>query len=176
MSSQEKVVAAKAKKVSAVTLDDRSKKILAIRAALKERDDARDNGDYGKSDVIRDRLVKDYDIEIIDQKNGPSGFKFKDGSSTKLSAGVNMPTTTAPSSASKKRSREEDDEDSAKASTTATKKVKVSDKTTASSTAKKGKLSLLYFVHLQKTHYYDSFYSHICIRKHNSYKETQPRN
>jgi hypothetical protein len=146
MNSKEKSVVAKVKKVSTVNLDERSKKILAIRAALKERDDARDNGDYGKSDVIRDKLVNDYDIEIFDQKNGPSGFKFKDGSSTKLSAGVNLPTTSstttkdaAPSSASKKRSREEDDEDSAKASTTTAKKVKVSDKTTASTNAKKGK-------------------------------------
>jgi len=120
----------KSKKVApVVAVDERSERILAIRAALKERDDARDGGDYGKSDQIRDRLVKDYEVELIDQKNGPSGFKFRDGSSTKLTPGVSLPTsdkkqskskttpetnnntsTTTPSSASKKkRSREEED-------------------------------------------------------------------
>ncbi len=91
-------------------LDPHTKRILKIRELMKLRDQARTNGEFGKSDSIRDHLVEKYNVDIIDQKDGPSGWKFKDGSSNKISSGAKLPAkaSDATSSASKKRGRDED--------------------------------------------------------------------
>jgi hypothetical protein len=125
-------------------LDPHTRKILKIRELMKQRDAARASGEFGKSDSIRDLLVEKYKVDIIDQKDGPSGWKFKDGSSNKITAGTKLPSKPvdeAPSSA-KKRGR--DDE----ASQPQTKKRKDEPKqtttttTAASSKPKAGKISL----------------------------------
>lgn len=71
-----------------VVIDDHSKKILAVKALMRERDVARVESDFGKSDTLRDRLMNEYDVTIFDQNGGPSGWKFKDGSTKKLPAGI----------------------------------------------------------------------------------------
>jgi len=71
-----------------VVIDDHSKKILAVKALMRERDIARVESDFGKSDTLRDRLMNEYDVTIFDQNGGPSGWKFKDGSTKKLPAGI----------------------------------------------------------------------------------------
>lgn len=90
-------------------LDPHTRKILKIRELMKLRDQARTNGEFGKSDSIRDHLVEKYNVDIIDQKDGPSGWKFKDGSSNKINSGAKLPPkATDTSSSAKKRSRDEE--------------------------------------------------------------------
>lgn len=72
-------------------LDSKSVEILNIKKLMKERDEAKILSNYVKSDTLRDQLVKDYNIEIFDQKNGPSGWKYKDGRSKKLPNGMIIP-------------------------------------------------------------------------------------
>jgi hypothetical protein len=72
-------------------LDSKAVEILNIKKLIKERDEAKESSNYVKSDALRDQLVKDYDIEIFDQKNGPSGWKYKDGRSKKLPNGMIIP-------------------------------------------------------------------------------------
>jgi FKBP-type peptidyl-prolyl cis-trans isomerase len=83
-------------------------KILQVKRIVKERDLARKNADYGKSDTLRERLEKEHNVEIIDQRDGPSGWKFKDGTSNKLPPGTSLP---AASSEKKKRSRDGESEE-----------------------------------------------------------------
>ena len=70
------------------TIDEHTKKILAVKAIMRERDDARKSADFGKSDTLRDKLMTEYDVVIFDQNGGPSGWKFKDGSTKKLPSGI----------------------------------------------------------------------------------------
>lgn len=72
-------------------LSSNSLKILEIKKMLKERDLAKAGLDYEKSDFLRGKLEKEYKIVIVDQNNGPAGFKFKDGSSNKLPSGYKVP-------------------------------------------------------------------------------------
>jgi hypothetical protein len=37
-------------------LDEHTKKILAVRALIRDRDEARSSGDFGKSDTLSDPL------------------------------------------------------------------------------------------------------------------------
>ena len=73
--------------------DARVEKIMKVRNILLDRDEARASGNFVKSDTLRDEL-KALGVEVIDQKGGPSGWKFSDGSSKKLRAGsgVEMPS------------------------------------------------------------------------------------
>eukprot|EP01041_Mallomonas_annulata_P003928 gene3928-7841_t len=71
-------------------MDDHTEKILAIRKIVKERDQARDDGEFTKSDNIRDKLTE-MGVFVIDQKGGPSGWRFLDGSSKKLPNNVVIP-------------------------------------------------------------------------------------
>ena len=70
------------------TVDEQTKKILAVKALMRERDNARTASDFGKSDTLRDKLMNEYKVTIFDQNGGPSGWKFQDGSSKKLPAGI----------------------------------------------------------------------------------------
>jgi len=72
-------------------LETKSVEILTIKKLMKERDEAKISSNYVKSDTLRDQLIKDYNIEIFDQKNGPSGWKYKDGRSKKLPNGLVIP-------------------------------------------------------------------------------------
>jgi hypothetical protein len=72
-------------------LDSKSVEILNIKKLMQERDEAKVSSNYVKSDTLRDQLVKEYNIEIFDQKNGPSGWKYKDGRSKKLPNGMIIP-------------------------------------------------------------------------------------
>lgn len=68
-------------------LDAHAKLIIDIRTLMKQRDAARAGADFGKSDTIRERL-SGMGVVIKDQIGGPSGWKFLDGRSNKLPAGV----------------------------------------------------------------------------------------
>lgn len=72
-------------------LDNHSQTILKVRAILRLRDEARSSADFSKSDTLREKLSKEYGVEVLDQRNGPSGWKFKDGSTTKLLPGAKIP-------------------------------------------------------------------------------------
>lgn len=94
--------------MSTLSAVERNERILEIKRTLKERDKARTEGNFGRSDLLRDQLVKNFAIEIIDQPNGPSGFRFKDGSSNKLDKSVLVAKADSEEpTLGKKRSRDE---------------------------------------------------------------------
>ena len=71
-------------------LDERSKRIIKVRYLMNQRDTARAASDFSKSDSLREKLIA-IGVEVKDQKNGPSGWKFIDGSSTKLDQNIKVP-------------------------------------------------------------------------------------
>ena len=71
-------------------LDQQSIRILKARILMNKRDRAREESDFTKSDKLREILLR-MGIEVKDQKNGPSGWKFIDGSTTKLAQNVKVP-------------------------------------------------------------------------------------
>ena len=83
-------------------LDSHSRKIVEVRTIMREREIARKADDFGKSDKLRDVLKDKYGVGVLDQKGGPSGWKFLDGSTRKLKSGEKVPE-----GAQKKRRREE---------------------------------------------------------------------
>lgn len=92
-------------------------KILKVRKIVKERDEARTGGNFLKSDRLREKLASEYGVDLIDQKGGPSGWKFKDGTSNKIPVGSKLAVINdggAPESG-KKRKRENEDADKPKA-------------------------------------------------------------
>ncbi len=90
---------------AAAPMDPQTIKILAVKTLMRERENSRKNSDFTKSDTIRDKLLSEFGVEIFDQKNGPSGWKFKDGSSKKLAAGLTLPVEIT---ATLKRNRTEE--------------------------------------------------------------------
>lgn len=69
-------------------MDEHRNRILNVRGVMQQREKARAVNDFVKSDMYRENL-KSLGVEVIDQKGGPSGWKFIDGSSNKLKAGSN---------------------------------------------------------------------------------------
>ena len=65
-------------------LDEHSKKICEVRVLMKDREAARKSNNFGQSDMLRDKLENKFDVVVQDQKDGPSGWKFKDGSTKKV--------------------------------------------------------------------------------------------
>eukprot|EP01033_Poteriospumella_lacustris_P010461 gene10461-7436_t len=119
---------------------ERIAKILAVRDLVKERDTARKEGNFIKSDRLRETLSGNYGVEVVDQVNGPSGWKFKDGTSKKLPAGTIPSRATEPSESSLKKRKRDDDEEAkpAKSSGTA-KKASEASASTPGSASKKAK-------------------------------------
>lgn len=62
-------------------------RILAVREIMKERENARTNQNFDLSDKLRSKL-SELGVKVIDQKNGPSGWKFIDGSTNKIHPGL----------------------------------------------------------------------------------------
>ena len=90
------------KGIETVEVDEHTQRIINVRKVMRQRDKCRlETEDFAKSDILRERL-KDLGVDVIDQKNGPSGWKFIDGSSNKLKAG-----TAVPDDAMRKRKVEE---------------------------------------------------------------------
>lgn len=80
------------RQVSESTVSPRVEKILKIRGLLQSRDEARLAGNYVQADSLREALLRSFpEVEVIDQKNGPSGWRFKDGSSNKIPPGTVLP-------------------------------------------------------------------------------------
>ena len=59
------------------TNDARIQKILAVKKVVNERNKARQDLNFDRSDFLRDKLLNDHGVDVIDQKSGPSGWKFK---------------------------------------------------------------------------------------------------
>ena len=79
------------KDAPATDVDEQTQRIINVRKVMRERDRCRlETEDFAKSDILRERL-RDLGVDVIDQKNGPSGWKFIDGSSNKLKAGTSVP-------------------------------------------------------------------------------------
>jgi len=86
-------------------LDAHSQRIVEVRTLMHERESARKENNFGKSDKLRAVLLEKYGVEVKDQVGGPSGWKFKDGSTRKLMSGAIIPEQ-----AKKKRDRDEEQE------------------------------------------------------------------
>ena len=98
------VAAVPQKEVVPVTLDEQTQRIINVRKVMRERERCRlETEDFAKSDILREKL-RDLGVDVIDQKNGPSGWKFIDGSSNKLKAG-----TAVPDDAIRKRAVQEEE-------------------------------------------------------------------
>jgi len=86
-------------------LDAHSQRIVEVRLIMHDREAARKENNFGKSDKLRAVLLEKYGVEVKDQVGGPSGWKFKDGSTRKLMSGAIIPEQ-----AKKKRDRDEEQE------------------------------------------------------------------
>lgn len=117
--------------MSAEGEESRLVRIADTRKIMLERDEEREKGNFVKCDILRDRL-KEMGVEVFDQKGGPSGWKFMDGTSKKLPAGSNavMP--------SRKRAAEDKDSTDAPAKKTklSKKDARAASRESPSSTAK----------------------------------------
>lgn len=126
-------------------------KVMAVRDLVRERDTARKEGNFIKADRLRETLADSHGVEVVDQLNGPSGWKFRDGTSKKLPPGSvpasavsstkKVATTAGRSteqgdSSLKKRKREDD---SGAPTTATTSGKKASSDGTTSNAAKKQK-------------------------------------
>ena len=120
------------------SLDDQSKRIIAVRTVMNERDAARRNGNFLKSDELRDKL-KDMGVFVVDQKDGRSGWRFLDGSSNKLPAGTKIP----PSATKKKREEIEEPPESSHTPTSKSKKQRREERNHAESSETARNLALL---------------------------------
>ena len=89
-------------------LDEHSKKIVKVRELMIAREKARKSNDFALSDSLRDKLKKEYGVEVIDQVGGPSGWKFIDGSTRKM---PNVDLKLGDDSKKKKRKIEDSDND-----------------------------------------------------------------
>ena len=82
--------ATNAKQQTASEMDPRTKLILDVKEIMRKRDKVRLELTFSMSEQFRDQL-SGLGVEVVDQKHGPSGWKFKDGSSKKLPPGVDLP-------------------------------------------------------------------------------------
>lgn len=70
-------------------------RIIAVRELMKERENARKDKNFDMSDQLRTKLQETYGVKVIDQNNGPSGWRFIDGSANKIHPGL-MPLKVNP--------------------------------------------------------------------------------
>jgi hypothetical protein len=89
-------------------MDPQHSRIVKARILVKERDTAKQAKNFTKADALRDKL-KELGVEVFDQINGPTGWKFADGSSKKL-----PPGTAVPAQAMRPRQTETTDSDTGK--------------------------------------------------------------
>lgn len=89
-------------------LDSHSIKILEVRKLVVERDEARNCENFERSDFLRQKLLNEFSVQLFDQKNGPTGWKFTDGSSNKLKAGLKIPVEMQPIRNLKRKLKEDD--------------------------------------------------------------------
>ena len=54
-----------------MAMNEHDLKIISVREIMKERENARKQGDFGSSDKLRDKLKKEFQVDIVDQVNGP---------------------------------------------------------------------------------------------------------
>ena len=107
----------------AVEHDEQTKRIIEVRKIVRQRDKVRlEQQDFQKSDILRDKL-RDLGVEVLDQKNGPSGFRFLDGSSNKLKPGTKIPDEAK----KQKRKHVDDDEEVTEVPSKVLKKSKASE-------------------------------------------------
>lgn len=126
------------------SMDPQHRRIVEARIIVKERDKAKKLNNFVKSDALRGFYVfmlfeyfygcitqsdklREVGVEVIDQVNGPSGWKFMDGSSKKLPPGTAVPSqavTKKDTTETQKRGRESEEDNSNKKS----KKAAVSEK------------------------------------------------
>lgn len=72
------------------SIDDHTLKILKIKRLLKERDEARNQKEFDKADELKSHIMLE-GAEIIDQKGGPSGFRFTNGLPNKIPPNTKLP-------------------------------------------------------------------------------------
>mmetsp|Transcript_25838 Transcript_25838/g.43085 ORF Transcript_25838/g.43085 Transcript_25838/m.43085 type:complete len:253 (-) Transcript_25838:377-1135(-) len=76
---------------SSDTGDERFQRIIKVRMLVRERDEAKKSADFVKADALREQLDKEHQVKLFDQVGGPTGWKFKDGSSKVLPSSYTVP-------------------------------------------------------------------------------------
>ena len=54
-----------------MSLSDHDLKIISVRELMQEREKARKESNFALSDKLRDRLKREFQVDIVDQVNGP---------------------------------------------------------------------------------------------------------
>lgn len=70
--------------------NEQIQRILEVRRLMKQRDQAREANNLVKSDELKQKL-NEMGVFVRDQKGGPSGWRFLDGSNNKLPPGFKIP-------------------------------------------------------------------------------------
>jgi FKBP-type peptidyl-prolyl cis-trans isomerase len=83
-------VAAPAGSPATLTPVDNTQRILEVRRIMKQRDEARDANNLIKTDELKAKLIE-MGVFVRDQKGGPSGWRFLDGTNNKLPPGYKIP-------------------------------------------------------------------------------------
>lgn len=115
--------------------DEHSVKILEVKKLMKQRDELRKNADFSKADSLRDKLIDTYGVIIVEQNDGPSGWRFRDGSTKKLrKIGAEIPVPQ-PNTAAKRKAEVDATMDAVlcntKSNVSSSKKTKYGDKSKA---------------------------------------------
>jgi FKBP-type peptidyl-prolyl cis-trans isomerase len=131
---------------------DNTQRILEVRRIMKQRDEARDANNLIKTDELKAKLIE-MGVFVRDQKGGPSGWRFLDGTNNKLPPGYKIPddairhkrrrdessdapeVESTPTSRSESRSKKAKTSDSAKSSESARNLALLRQQTEATSTA-----------------------------------------
>jgi hypothetical protein len=69
----------------------RIERVIQAKLLMSKREAAREAKNFLLADEFRQRLNDEVGVEVFDQKDGPSGWKFKDGSSKKLPVNAQLP-------------------------------------------------------------------------------------
>jgi FKBP-type peptidyl-prolyl cis-trans isomerase len=72
------------------SMDEQTQRIIQVRRMMKQRDLAREANNLVKSDELKQKL-NEMGVFVRDQKGGPSGWRFLDGTSNKLPPGFKIP-------------------------------------------------------------------------------------
>jgi cobalamin biosynthesis Mg chelatase CobN len=81
----------------------RVERILAARLLMSKREAAREAHNFLLADEVRTQLGDLHGVEVFDQKDGPSGWKFRDGTSKKLPTGTALPAEIVAAARSKEK-------------------------------------------------------------------------
>ena len=102
---------------------------------MRKREAAKTAGDFSTADSIRLQLTAEHGVKVVDQKGGPSGWKFLDGSTNKIDPKYSKVVVAPPKPTASEIVKAKDISKSSKVSESSSSKVKETIKDTSSSKA-----------------------------------------